>query len=86
MFIFEQNLFDMNKMTLVFGAIMCFLGTVLLLVTIFLYMNTSAFLNYNVAKQPGIGQVKLFVSLLISVALLTFGVLFAKNKELDGHH
>lgn len=75
----------MPKMTKVFGAILCFLGTVMLLVSIFLYLNTSAHLDYNSGKQPSLGQVKLFVPFLFSVLMLTVGVLFARDHVLEHH-
>ena len=75
----------MAKMTKVFGAILCFLGTVIFLVTTFLYLNTSAHLDYNVVKKPTLGQVQLFVPYLISVIMLTIGVLFARDRVLEHH-
>ena len=41
----------MAKITKVFGAIFCVLGAIYFTVSVFLYMNTSAFLNYNEAKR-----------------------------------
>jgi hypothetical protein len=82
---FEKIISVMAKMTKVFGAILCFLGTVIFLVSLFVYMNTSAHLNYNVAKQPTLGQVKLFVPFLISVMMLTVGVLFSRDRVLEHH-
>lgn len=72
----------MAKMTKVFGAIFCFLGFVILMVSIFLYLNTSAHLDYNVGKQPTLGQVSLFVPFLVSVMMLTVGVLFSRDHIL----
>lgn len=82
---FEKIIPVMAKMTKVFGAILCFLGTVLLLVSIFLYLNTSAHLDYNAGKQPTLGKVKLFVPFLFSVLMLTLGVLFSRDRVLDHH-
>ena len=75
----------MAKLTKVFGAILCFLGTVLFLVTTFLYLNTSAHLDYNVDKQLTLGKVGLFVPYLIAVMMLTVGVLFARDRVLESH-
>jgi hypothetical protein len=76
----------MAKLTKVFGAIMCFFGTVCLIVTTFVYLNSSAYLNYNVDKQPTVGQSGLFFYFFLGAVLLTFGILFAKDKVLDQNH
>jgi hypothetical protein len=82
---FEKIISVMAKMTKVFGAILCFLGTVIFLVSLFVYMNTSAHLDYNAGKQPTLGQVKLFVPFLISIMMLTVGVLFSRDRVLEHH-
>lgn len=76
----------MAKLTKVFGAIMCFLGTVCLIATTFIYLNSSAYLNYNVDKQPSASQLGIFPFFFLGAALLTFGILFAKDKIMDHHH
>lgn len=76
----------MAKLTKVFGAIMCFLGTVCLIVTTFIYLNSSAYLNYNVDKQPSSSHLGIFPFFFLGAALLTFGILFAKDKVMDQHH
>lgn len=67
-------------MTKVFGAIFCILGSIYLTVSIFLYMNTSAFLDYNAEKPMTFIQSKTPYFFLVSVLLLVFGVIFVNDK------
>ena len=73
----------MAKITKVFRAIFCVLGAIYFTVSVFLYMNTSAFLNYNEAKQMTFIQSKTPYFFLVAILLLIFGVIFAKDKVID---
>ncbi len=76
----------MAKMTKVFGAILCVLGTVYLIVSIFLTLNTSAVLDYNTGKLLTLSQAGVFYYLMIAVLILGFGIILAKDKVLDNDH
>ncbi|MBK9328238.1 MAG: hypothetical protein IPM95_02760 [Sphingobacteriales bacterium] len=76
----------MAKLTKVFGAILCILGFVYFTVSVFLYLNSSAYLDYNTGKFQTMSQAGVFYYFMFSVILLGFGVLLAKDKVLDNHH
>jgi predicted transporter len=76
----------MAKMTKVFGAILCVLGTVYLIVSIFLTLNTSSVLDYNTGKLQTLSQSGVFYYLMIAVLILGFGIIFAKDKVLNNDH
>jgi len=48
-------------------------------------MNSSAFLDYNVAKL-NMAQVKVFFPYMTFITLFIFGVLLVKDKEYDHGH
>ena len=73
----------MAKLTKVFGAIFCVLGTIYLIVSVFLYMNTSAFLNYNEVKQMTFIHSKTLFFFFVSILLLAAGIIFAKDRVID---
>jgi hypothetical protein len=76
----------MAKMTKVFGAILCVLGTVYTLVSIFLYLNSSANLDYNTGKLQTMSQAGVFYYLMFAVIILVFGIILAKDKVLNNDH
>jgi len=76
----------MAKMTKVFGAIFCVLGTIYLIVSTFLYMNTSAHLDYNSAKQMSFIQSGTPFFFIVALLILGFGIILAKDKVLDNDH
>jgi hypothetical protein len=76
----------MAKMTKVFGAILCVLGTVYLIVSIFLYLNSSSHLDYNTGKLQTMAQAGVFYYLMVAVMILVFGILLAKDKVLNNDH
>ncbi|HMV15822.1 MAG: hypothetical protein IT275_07075 [Chitinophagales bacterium] len=76
----------MAKMTKVFGAIFCVLGTIYLTVSIFLYFNTNAHLDYNEAKQMSFIHSGTPFYFIVSILILGFGIVFAKDKVLDNDH
>jgi hypothetical protein len=76
----------MAKMTKVFGAILCILGTVYTLVSIFLYLNSSAYLDYNTGKLQTLSQAGVFYFLFFGILILGFGIILAKDKVLDNNH
>ncbi len=76
----------MAKLTKVFGAILCVLGTIYLIVSIFLYLNTSANLDYNTGKLMTIPQSGVFYFFMVAILILGFGILLAKDKIIDKDH
>lgn len=76
----------MAKMTKVFGAIFCVLGTIYLIVSTFLYLNTSAHLDYNETKQMTFIHSGTPYFFIVSIILLGFGILLTKDKVLDNNH
>jgi hypothetical protein len=76
----------MAKMTKVFGAIFCVLGTIYLIVSTFLYLNTSAHLDYNSGKQMSFIQSGMPYFFIVSILILGFGIILAKDKIIDNDH
>lgn len=78
----------MAKMTKVFGAVLCVLGTVYLIVSTFLYMNTNAHLDYNEAKQMTFIHSGTPYYFIVSILLLAAGIAFASDRVLNNndHH
>ncbi|MDB5225854.1 MAG: hypothetical protein JWN78_47 [Bacteroidota bacterium] len=76
----------MPKLTKVFGAIFCVLGTIYLTVSIFLYRNSSAALDYNKGKLETFSQAGVFYFFVVAVLILGFGILLAKDKVIKKDH
>ena len=76
----------MAKLTKVFGAIFCVLGTIYLIVSTFLYLNTSAHIDYNATKQMSLIQSGIPYYFIVSLLIFGFGVLLAKDKILNNDH
>ena len=76
----------MAKMTKVFGAIFCVLGTIYLIVSTFLYLNTSAHLDYNTGKQMSFIQSGTPYFFMVAILILGFGIILAKDKIIDNDH
>lgn len=76
----------MAKMTKVFGAIFCVLGTVYFIVSIFLYLNTSASLDYNADKQMSFIHSGTPFFFMVALLIFGFGVLLAKDKVINNDH
>ena len=76
----------MAKLTKVFGAIFCMLGGIYFIVSIFLYLNSSANLDYNTGKLQTLPQAGVFYFFLIAFIILVFGILLAKDKVLKNDH
>jgi hypothetical protein len=76
----------MAKMTKVFGAILCVLGTIYLLVSLFLFLNSSANLDYNTGKLLTMSQAGVFFYFMFSFIIFALGVILSKDKVLDNDH
>jgi hypothetical protein len=76
----------MAKLTKVFGAIFCVLGSIYFSVTSFLYLNSSASLNYNTGKLETLPQAGVFYFFLISILILGFGILLASDRVIKNDH
>jgi len=76
----------MAKLTKVFGAILCILGAIYLTVSIFLYLNSSANLDYNTGKLQTMAQAGVVYYLFVAILIFGFGILLAKDKVLNNDH
>jgi len=76
----------MAKITKVIGAILSFIGSIIILYTFFVYLNSSAHLNYNVAKQPSIIEADFAYPFIVGFIALIFGILFVNDKVLGEKH
>ncbi len=76
----------MAKLTKVFGAIFCVLGTIYLIVSTFLYLNTSAHLDYNTGKQMTLIESGIPYYFLVALLIFGFGVVLAKDKIINNDH
>ncbi len=76
----------MPKMTKVFGAILCVLGFIYVTVSAFLYLNSSAHLDYNTGKLQTMSQAGVFYYAMFSFIIFAFGVILAKDKVLNNDH
>lgn len=76
----------MAKITKVFGAIFCVLGTVYLIVSAFLYLNTSAHLDYNTGKQMSFIESGMPFYFLVAGLIFGFGYMLAKDKIINNDH
>lgn len=71
--------------TNVLGAIFIVVSVIISLFNTFVYLNSSAYLNYN-APAKSMAEVGVLFPYLLALVLFIFGVLFAKDKELESHH
>lgn len=69
----------------VLGAILIVVGFIIGLFNTFVYLNSSAYLNYN-APLKSMAEVGRLYPFLLALLLIIFGILFAKDKELESHH
>lgn len=76
----------MAKLTKVFGAIFCVLGSIYLIVSTFLYLNSSANLDYNTGKLQTLPQAGVFYFFVVSILILGFGIILAKDKIINKDH
>lgn len=76
----------MAKLTKVFGAILCVLGSIYLTVSTFLYLNSSSYLDYNTGKLETLSQSGVFYYFMVSILILGFGIILASDKVYDKHH
>jgi len=74
-------------MTRVFGAAICFLSFVVLLVNTFLYWNSSAFLDYNSDKGlMTLAQAGVFYPYFIAIVTMILGILLVRDRVLESDH
>lgn len=76
----------MAKITKVFGAILCVLGTIYLTVSIFLYLNSSAHLDYNTGKLMSMSKAGVFYFFMAAIIILVFGIILANDKVINNDH
>lgn len=72
----------MAKMTKVIGSILCILGAIYSIVSVFLYLNSSASLDYNTGKLQTMSQAGVFYYAMVSFIILAFGIILANDKVL----
>ena len=74
-------------LTRVFGVIITILSTVAIIVNTFLFLNSSAYLNYNSEKGlMSLSEAGIFYPYFIAIITLTFGILLVRDKVLDSDH
>lgn len=72
-------------MTRVFGAAICFLSFVALLVNTFLYLNSSAYLEYN-APVLSMAKAGVFFPYFVACITMTLGILLVRDRVLESDH
>lgn len=72
-------------MTRVFGGAICFLSFVVLLVNTFLYLNSTAYFDYN-AGTKSLAQAGVFYPYFIAISTMILGVLLIKDRVLESDH
>jgi hypothetical protein len=71
-------------MVKVWGSILTLAGSVVLLFCVFLYLNSSAYLDYNATGKTSVLDVGLALPFVMSALVATFGViLLATSKDKD---
>lgn len=73
----------MAKMTKVIGSILVVLGTIYSIVSVFLYLNSSASLDYNTGKLQTMSQAGVIYYAIASAIILIFGIILATDRILD---
>lgn len=73
----------MAKMTKVIGSILVVLGTIYSIVSVFLYLNSSASLDYNTGKLQTMSQAGVIYYAIASAIILIFGIILASDRVLD---
>lgn len=69
----------------VVGAIFIVVSVIISLFNTFIFLNSSAYLNYN-SPLKSMAEVGVLFPYLFALLLFIFGVLLAKDKELESHH
>ncbi len=69
----------------VLGAIFIVVSVIISLFNTFVFLNSSAYLNYN-APLKSMAEVGVLFPYLFALLLFVFGILLAKDKELESHH
>ena len=74
-------------LTRVFGVVITLLSVVAIIVNTFLYLNSSAHLDYNAAGgKMSMPEAGVFYPYFVAAITLTFGILLIRDKELDSDH
>jgi hypothetical protein len=74
-------------LTRVFGAAICFLSFVAILVNTFLLLNSSAHFNYN--GKPAtltVAEAGVFYPYFIAAITMTLGILLVRDRVLESDH
>lgn len=72
-------------LTRVFGAAICFLSFVAILVNTLLYLNSSAFFDYN-AEKLSLAKAGVFFPYFVAAITMTLGILLVRDRELESDH
>lgn len=70
--------------TKVIGVCLVVFSSIWMLITVFLYLNSSAYLDYNAPKIT-LAQAGVFFPFLVFIILFIFGVLLARDKVYEHH-
>jgi hypothetical protein len=74
-------------LTRVFGVVITLLSTVAIIVNTFVYLNSSAYFNYNAAGgKMSLPEAGVFYPYFVAFITLTFGILLLRDRELDNDH
>lgn len=73
----------MAKMTKVIGSILVVLGVIYSIVSVFLYLNSSASLDYNTGKFQTMSQAGVIYYAIASAIILIFGIILSSDRVLD---
>ncbi|MBX7224417.1 MAG: hypothetical protein K1X55_00165 [Chitinophagales bacterium] len=68
------------------GGILMLVSTLVFFINTFVYMNSSAYLDYNTGEKLSLSEAKVFFPYMFIVIAFVFGRLLWKNRELNSHH
>ena len=76
-----------TMLTRVFGVAITILSIVAIIVNTFLYLNSSAYFDYNAAGgKMSLPEAGVFYPYFVAVITLTFGILLVRDRELESDH
>jgi hypothetical protein len=76
-----------SMLTRVFGVAITILSIVAIIVNTFLFLNSSAYFDYNAAGgKMSLPEAGVFYPYFVAVITLTFGILLVRDRELESDH
>ena len=71
----------------VFGAAICFLSFVVILVNTFLLLNSSAYFDYNTTNgKLSLAEAGVFYPYFVAAITMTIGILLVRDRVLESDH